>query len=467
MIFEKNSISASFFQKSALIFAPAFSRSGVLAQLVEQWTENPCVPGSIPGDTTRKPGGRKTPGFSFLRDFQTRNCRISPPGPPLALDGTILHVHLSLERNSKLRQSFIQYSNNMSEDIVIRILLFPLALLYGLGVGFRNLLYRVGILRSIRFDLPVISVGNLSVGGAGKSPHIEYLIRWLNQFLEVAVLSRGYGRKTSGYRPVTVIDTAEMAGDEPLQIKRKFPDVAVCVSESRALGVPELVKRNPETQCVLLDDAFQHLAVTPGLNILLTEFSHPFTRDWLLPSGRLRESRSGYRRADIIVVTKCPADLTPLQRQKMVAEIDPFPRQFVFFSRYRYGIPYDLLRPDLRRPLDLDTEVLLLSAIANTDYLLKHLSASVKSAQTLEFEDHHFFREDELNDLLRRFNRMQGRNKIILTTEKDAMRLELHQGFFWKNELPVYVLPIEVEFCDGDEVAFQEEVKRVLLDFKS
>jgi tetraacyldisaccharide 4'-kinase len=355
----------------------------------------------------------------------------------------------------------------MSEDIVIRILLFPLALLYGLGVGLRNLLYRVGILRSVRFDLPVISVGNLSVGGAGKSPHIEYLIRWLDQFLDVSVLSRGYGRNTSGYRPVTVIDTAEMVGDEPLQFKRKFPTVPICVSESRALGVPELVKRNPETQVVLLDDAFQHLAVTPGLNILLTEFAHPFTRDWLLPSGRLREGRYNYRRADIIIVTKCPPDLTAQQRQKLVQEIDPFPRQRVYFSRYRYGTPYDLLRPDLTRALDLDTDVLLVSAIANTDYLLKHLGTAVKSAQTMEFEDHHFFKEDELRDMLRRFERLSSRNKILITTEKDAMRLELHRDFFWKNEIPIYVLPVEVEFLDADEWAFQDDVKRVLLEFKS
>lgn len=355
----------------------------------------------------------------------------------------------------------------MSDDIVIRILLLPLALLYGLGVGLRNLFYRIGVLRSVRFDLPVVSVGNLSVGGAGKSPHIEYLIRWLDQYIEVAVLSRGYGRNTTGYRPVTLIDTAEMVGDEPLQFKRKFPDVPIAVGESRALGVPELVKRNPETQCVLLDDAFQHLAVTPALNILLTEYSRPFTRDWLLPAGRLREGRYNYRRADIIVVTKCPPELTLQQRHKLLMEIDPYPRQKVFFSRYHYGVPYHLLHPEQRRPLDLDTDVLLVSAIANTDYLLKHLESSVKSAQTMEFEDHHYFKEDELHDLLRRFERMTGREKIILTTEKDAMRLELHQAFFWQNQLPVYVLPVEVEFCDNDEADFKEEVKRVLLDFKS
>lgn len=354
----------------------------------------------------------------------------------------------------------------MADDIFLRILLLPLALLYGIGVGMRNLLYRAGALRSVRFDLPVISIGNLSVGGAGKSPHIEYLLRWLGQYIGIAVLSRGYGRKTTGYQPVTVIDTAEQVGDEPLQFKRKFPEVPVSVSESRALGVPELVKRNPETQCVLLDDAFQHLAVTPGLNILLTEFSRPFTRDWLLPAGRLREWRHGYRRADIIVVTKCPKELSAQQRYNILMEIDPYPRQRVFFSHYRYGMPYDLLRPDLKRALDLDTHVLLVSAIANTDYLLKYLGEEVGSVQTLEYEDHHYFEEADMNDMLRRFDAIPQRNKIIVTTEKDAVRLELHENFLWKNNLPVFVLPVEVAFCDNDEADFQEDIKRFLLEFK-
>lgn len=354
----------------------------------------------------------------------------------------------------------------MPEDIVIRVLLLPLALLYGLGVGLRNLLYRLGVLRSVKFDLPVISVGNLTVGGTGKSPHIEYLLRWLTQYLDVAVLSRGYGRQTEGFRAVTTMDTSKEVGDEPLQFKRKFPDTPISVSESRALGVPELVKRNPETQVVLLDDAFQHLAVTPGLNIMLTEFNRPFTRDWLLPSGRLREWRAGYRRADIIVVTKCPADMTEQQRQKLLFEIDPYPRQRVYFSQYKYGSPYNLLRSDVRRPLDLNTDVLLVSAIANTDYLLKYLGSEAKSVQTLEYEDHHYFSEDELNDMLRRFERMPGRDKIIVTTEKDATRLELHADFLYKHNLPVYVLPIEVAFVGQDEEAFQEDVKSILLDFK-
>ncbi len=356
---------------------------------------------------------------------------------------------------------------HLSEDIVIRVLLLPIALLYGLVVGLRNLLYRVGVLRSVRFDLPVISVGNLSVGGAGKSPHIEYLIRWLDQFIQVAVLSRGYGRKTFGFRPVTMIDTAEDAGDEPLQFKRKFPQVSINVGESRALGVPEVVKYNPDTQCVLLDDAFQHLAVTPGLNILLTEYSRPFTSDWLLPAGRLREWRHGYRRADVIVVTKCPPNLTVAQCQEMVLQIDPYPRQRIYFSEYQYGTPYNLLRPDVSRPLDLETDVLLISAIANTDYLLGYLAGEVRSVQTMEFEDHHYFEETDLNDLLKRFERLPSPNKIILTTEKDAARLELHQAHFWKLGLPIFVLPVEVAFCGEDEAAFQADVQQFLLDFKS
>ncbi|MCS7036570.1 MAG: tetraacyldisaccharide 4'-kinase [Saprospiraceae bacterium] len=354
----------------------------------------------------------------------------------------------------------------MEEDVVIRILLAPFSLLYGLAVSVRNALYRIGVLKSARFDIPVISVGNLTVGGAGKSPHIEYLVRWLSQYIEVAVLSRGYGRKTRGYRPVSVIDTAEDVGDEPLQIKRKFPEVPVCVSESRVLGIPELVRRNPETQCVLLDDAFQHLAVTPGLNILLTEYSRPFTRDWLLPSGRLREGRSGYRRADLILVTKCPPELTEAQRTALVQEIRPLLRQRVFFSRYQYEDPYDLLRPDVRRPLDDHTDALLVSAIAHTDYLLSYLGRHLRSVYAFEFADHHYFTDSDLEDIRRRFEALPGSSKLLLTTEKDATRLERYHEYFWLHQLPVYVLPVRVVFDRDDEAAFQAEVKRFLLEFK-
>lgn len=355
----------------------------------------------------------------------------------------------------------------MPDDIVLRVLLLPLALLYGLGVSLRNFLYNTGVLRSVRFDLPVISIGNLSVGGAGKSPHIEYLLRWLDEYIEPAVLSRGYGRKTEGFRMVTLQDDATQTGDEPLQFKHKFPHLPICVSESRALGVPELIKRHPQIQCVLLDDAFQHLAVTPGLNILLTEYTHPFTRDWLLPAGRLREWRHEYRRADIIIVTKCPPQLTPEQRYKMYEELDPYPRQRVYFSHYTYGQPYDLLRPDMIRPFAVTDTVLLVSAIANTDYLLQYLAGEVQTIHTREFEDHHYFTETDLLELLKRFDNLPQKDKYIITTEKDAARLALHRDFFWKNDVQVYVLPIRVAFLHDDETGFQEDVRQFLMEFKS
>ncbi len=354
----------------------------------------------------------------------------------------------------------------MSEDIVIRLLLLPFSLLYGIAVEIRHALYRIGVLKRTRFNIPIISVGNLTVGGAGKSPHIEYLVRWLDQYLEVAVLSRGYGRRTQGYRPVSVVDTAEEVGDEPLQFKRKFPNVPISVSESRVLGVPELLRRNPEIQCILLDDAFQHLAIEPGLNILLTEYERPFTRDWLLPAGRLREGRSSYRRADIIIVTKCPPDLSEAQRTAMKGEISPLPRQRLFFSRYRYEEPYDLLRPDVQYILEPHTDALLVSAIAHTDYLMKYLSTQLRAVYAFEFADHHYFTESDLEDIRRRFEAIPGQRKLLLTTEKDATRLERYADYFWKHQLPIFVLPVRVVFDRDDEAAFQAEIRRFLLQFK-
>lgn len=345
--------------------------------------------------------------------------------------------------------------------------MLPLALLYGLGVSVRNFCYRIGIFKSVTFDLPVISVGNLTIGGAGKTPHLEYLLRWLDQFIDVATLSRGYGRKTMGFRPVSVIDTAIEVGDEPLQFKRKFPHIPVSVGENRALSVPELVRRSPGVQAILLDDAFQHLAVKPGLNILLTEFDRPFTRDWLLPAGRLREWRSSYHRADLIIVSKCPPELPSGAREKLLAEIKPMPWQSVFFSQYKYGVPYEMLRTEIRQPLLPGMDVLLVSAIAGTDYLLDFLKEKVRSVQSVEFADHHFFNDLDLIEIKRRFSGLPRISSIILTTEKDAMRLELHQDFFEKNNLPVFVLPIEVGFHGEDEARFRAEVQQWLLDFRA
>jgi tetraacyldisaccharide 4'-kinase len=353
----------------------------------------------------------------------------------------------------------------MVDDILIKVLLLPLSLLYGVGVGLRNLLYRLGVLRSVRFDVPVISIGNLAIGGTGKSPHIEYLLGWLRDYLEVGLLSRGYGRGTVGFRVVGVEDTALSVGDEPLQIKRKFRDELVVVSESRALGIPEMIRNAPGLQCILLDDAFQHLAVTPGLNMLLTEYGRPFTRDWLLPSGRLREWRYGYRRADIVVVTKCPDGITEVDRQRMVSEIDPYPRQRIYFSRYRYGRLRDFFHPEREIELGGFTDALLVSGIANTDYLLAHLGERMKRVVSLDFADHHYYREEDLELIRRRFVELDSGHKAILTTEKDAVRLELHRERLLSWGLPIYVVCVAVEFIGGEE-NFKQDIRRFLLDFQ-
>ena len=356
----------------------------------------------------------------------------------------------------------------MVQSTVAKLLLAPVSLLYGAGVSFRNWAYRRGILRGIHFAVPVISVGNLSVGGAGKTPHIEYLIRLLDPYLNIATLSRGYRRKTRGFLVVRPRASVEEVGDEPLQYARKFPDVMVTVAEERAFAIPEIVGRRPDIQLVLLDDAFQHRAVQPGLNLLLTQYALPFTRDYLLPSGRLREWRSGYERADVIVVSKCPPDLDRTAAEALIAEIDPLPHQRVFFSYYTYTTPYYLLDPRYRLRMEEGIDVLLLSAIANTDYLAEHLRATARTVRSLEYADHHYFSAGDLANLKQRFDEMPaGSHRAIITTEKDATRLDVHRDYIGEQQLPVFVLPVQVRFHFGEGEVFDALVKDFLQDFEA
>src|SRR5579872_18276 len=246
----------------------------------------------------------------------------------------------------------------------IRILLFPFSLVYALIITVRNWAFDRKILSSAAFNLPVIGVGNLAVGGTGKSPMVELLIRTLKDHYEIAVLSRGYKRKTRGYALAGPQSTALDIGDEPMQFHSKFPDVAVAVGEERIVAIPQLLHDRPDTRVILLDDAFQHRTVRAGLNILLTDYSNLFTRDWWLPSGDLRDALSSYRRADIIVVTKCPEDLAEDNRRSIANEIGPRPHQELFFSSIRYGTPYHITRRTETR-IDDSVEVLLITGIAN------------------------------------------------------------------------------------------------------
>lgn len=354
----------------------------------------------------------------------------------------------------------------MIQSILAKILLAPFSLLYGLGVSFRDFFYRRELLKAIEFNLPVISVGNLSVGGAGKTPHIEYLIRLLQEYLNIATLSRGYKRKTRGYIELHPSMTAEQGGDEPLQFKRKFPEVMTVVSENRAFAIPKILSSRPDINLVLLDDAFQHRSVKPGLNILLTEFSHPFTKDFLLPSGRLREWRSAYERADIIIVSKCPPELSAEQRAAFIKEIKPKQHQQLYFSHYDYDPSYYIFNPKYKAVLQPDWDVLLISAIARTDYLLEYLNSKVNSVRILEYEDHHLFDRFDMANLKSRFEDMDSDKKIIITTEKDAMRLELHRKFLIDSKLPVFALPTRVKFHDNDGEQFDEQVRTFIKNFQ-
>ena len=355
----------------------------------------------------------------------------------------------------------------MIQDPLIKILLMPFALLYGLGVSVRDFFYRKGILISTKFDLPVISVGNLSVGGAGKSPHIEYLIRMLRPYINVATLSRGYRRKSVGYRTVNWNSTVEEVGDEPLMFKRKFPDVFITVNEQRVLGIPQIVQNQPGTQVILLDDAFQHRAVEPGLNILLTEFAKPFTRDFLLPAGRLREWRSAYHRADIIVVTKCPEDISPAEKNKLTFEIKPYPHQQVFFSSYQYQTPYYIFNRRYKIEIEEDMSVLAVCAIAGTDYFKDYLESKSDRVRIKAYEDHHQFDSLDLEEIQKQFLAMPGGKKVVVTTEKDATRLEPHRKWLIEKQVPLLVIPIEVYFHFDGKEKFEKAVKDFLLEFKA
>ena len=355
----------------------------------------------------------------------------------------------------------------MIRNKLIQLLLLPFSLLYGLGVSIRNFSYRYGLLKGVEFNLPVISVGNLTIGGAGKTPHIEYLIRLLKDYISIATLSRGYGRSTKGFLLVNPAHSAEQVGDEPLQFKRKFPEVMVAVDENRAFAIPQLVMEDPNLKTVLLDDAFQHRSVQPGLNILLTEYSQPFSKDFLLPSGRLREWRSAYQRADMIIVSKCPYHWDEQIKKDMEESIQPLPYQTLYYSYYQYDDPYYIFNQHYQGPLQEHWTVLLVSAIARTEYLVHYLEEKVDHVKLLQYEDHHYFTKYDVSHIQQTFERIDAPHKIILTTEKDAMRLELHQDFLREHQLPVFVLPVQVAFHGEDAERFNKDVQEYLLGFKS
>jgi tetraacyldisaccharide 4'-kinase len=339
----------------------------------------------------------------------------------------------------------------------LKVLLYPFSLLYGLVMWTRNRFYDNRVLTAVEFDLPVIAVGNLSVGGTGKTPHVEYLIRLLKDNYPVATLSRGYNRRTSGYLLANADSTAAQLGDEPMQFHQKFPDIAVCVGEERMLAIPQLLGERPDTRVILLDDAFQHRSVKPGMNILITEYSNRFTRDHVVPFGRLREGRSGAARAKCIIVSKCPPGLSLEEKAAITKEIAPLPHQRLFFTTLQYGDLYSLFGGSL---IDepRTTTVLAVCGIARPQPLLAHLQSQFEHVFLLPFADHYYYRESDLDKIALELGKLPGDEKLVVTTEKDAVRLHLLEPQLKAMSIRVAVMPVEISFLFGEGDSFNNYI---------
>ena len=328
----------------------------------------------------------------------------------------------------------------------LKVFFWPLSQLYGLVVRFRNHLYNIGYKKSFSFQTNVISVGNLGVGGNGKTPMVEYLVRLLGGNGKVAVLSRGYGRTTSGFLMANADSTASEIGDEPLQMFMKFkPQLTVAVGEARAEAIPKILFENPEIQTIILDDAFQHRAVQPQFSILVTDYWTPFFSDFMLPAGRLREPRKEVRRADLVVVTKCPPGLSEEERQRYSRRIRSYhPAVPVFFASITYKQPIHFFKVEESIK---SKSVILLSGIAKAETLRDYVKKEFNLIEHLRFRDHYRYNKKDI-ELIR--EKLRDRDDIIiLTTEKDMVRLiELGEDII---DLPLYYLPIECSFIDGEE----------------
>lgn len=339
---------------------------------------------------------------------------------------------------------------------LVRLLLFPFSILYGLGVILRNLAYDFGIFKSQEFELPVISVGNLSVGGSGKSPMTEYLVRLLKDKYKIATLSRGYGRKTSGFLYVDSNSLSSEYGDEPLQFKRKFRDITVAVCENRTEGILRLEK---DHELIILDDAFQHRSVKPGLNILLFEYSTLFKQQWLLPTGDLREPLWAINRADIVVISKCPEKMNSEQQNAVRRK---FRTVTLFFSFLKYG---DLKSFNENTPgrslnsINQKSKVILLTGIANASPLLAELASYGPELIHHQYPDHHQFSDKNIAKLVNEFKALSGEDNLIITTEKDAQRLRTEGIIEQLKDLAVYYLPVEAAFNEPEVTRFNNLIE--------
>lgn len=354
--------------------------------------------------------------------------------------------------------------------IISTLILLPLSKLYGFGVAVRNLMFKWHILKQREFKVPIIVVGNIGVGGTGKTPHTEYIINLLKYKYRIGMLSRGYKRSTKGFVLATRRSAPTDIGDEPYQIYQKYgKDVTVAVCEDRCHGIEELLRIDPRIDLIVLDDAFQHRYVKPTVAIVLTEFNNPIFYDELLPLGRLREPQSAIYRADMVIVSKCPEQLNPLEYRIFKNNLKLFPFQRLFFSRYNYGALTPLFPDECTKTLNLSwlTEsdgILILCGIANPKPLIRHLKGYKAKIKIKNYPDHHNFSRKDLEGILSKFNEMKGERKYVITTEKDAVRLCNNPYFPAELKEYIYYIPIEVNFDPMNSTTFDIEIQKALLN---
>lgn len=344
----------------------------------------------------------------------------------------------------------------MSFRKTVSWLLFPLTMWYAVGVWFRNLLFTLGLKRQTSLPVTTIGVGNLCAGGAGKTPHVEYLLGLLSEECRTALLSRGYGRRTHGYVADDGSHSASQLGDEPAMVAGKFPQVRVAVCEKRVAGVQKLLQEGEVPEVVVLDDVFQHRYIKPTMNILLTEYGHPYYEDRVLPFGDLREPRSGRFRANMVIVTKSPEKLNPIEKHNMVSALGLLAYQKVFFSYVHYEDPVPLMGGGAV-PLDTLDSVLAVTGIAHPEPMLEHVGRAC-AVTSLRYGDHHRFTQSDIKRIRKAFEQLKGERKVVLTTEKDAARLRELGGEVLAG-LPIYCLPMTVRMHQNEAYSFDETIR--------
>ncbi len=351
--------------------------------------------------------------------------------------------------------------------VILRIILLPLSITYGILLFFRNKCYDWKVLKSTQFNFPVIIVGNLTLGGTGKTPHIEYLIRLLQKDYKIATLSRGYKRKSKGFLLSNENSTINDIGDEPLQYKLKFNNLVVAVDEKRVNGINNIIKTHPKTDVILLDDAYQHRAVKAGLNILITEYTKLYNKDYVIPSGRLREFSCGSDRADIIIVSKTQDNLSSLEKKELITQLKPARHQKVYFSYIKYGeiTPFTNIAKNITNT-SINFTVLLLTGIAKPKPLITKIEKDYKTVKHIKFSDHHQFNKSDIANIKDELKNLNGDNKIIITTEKDIMRLSLPPILEQLQNIPIFYIPIEICFHGNDGHEFDNEILKYVTENK-